>query len=435
MSATAGFREVVGGVTITGPKASGYYKLKWIEPDGKRRETDRGPSLEKARSAAIDIATRISRAAGPEAVTTLGAIKEAYLAQGHSPFGEKLLWQDGHKTQLARTLKRVLKGFEGTEALEVDRAMLDVMRSQAGTDNMVKANTSALKGMLRWGHQARYFTPVQSELLVRGGSYPAPATAASTRRPRRNTRARNTGESAEYISPEDAPSGAKVIDLARELDAFYPTWGQLAVESAANLGFRWGEEFQLVPSDVHLRGCREQEEAHVHVDWQVNSGAKAGSRRSRLTLPKGNKRRIVTITDISFTGFELERALAARVDAALREQEEGSNPDALLFPSATGKMLWHTTFTRHLHAAMRAADWPYTEWVDDRDGKTKTVYHLTWHSMRHRYARICIDDFDYTAGELMVAGGWENELTVKNRYYRSSDENRRSAAAKSRRRG
>ncbi|KAA1423555.1 hypothetical protein FE697_008125 [Mumia zhuanghuii] len=75
MSATAGFREVIGGVTITGPKASGYYKLKWIEPDGKRRETDRGPSLEKARSAAIDIATRISRAAGPEAVTTLGAIK------------------------------------------------------------------------------------------------------------------------------------------------------------------------------------------------------------------------------------------------------------------------------------------------------------------------------------------------------------------------
>jgi integrase len=333
-------------------------------------------------------------------------------------------------------LNRAPKGFEDVEALDVTRDLLDEMRAQAGTDNMVRINTSALKGMLLWGYQtrAKYFTAEQSELLISGGSRPSPKNAPATRRPRRNTRPRNAGESEQYIRTEDAPGSALVAGLGRELDKRYPLWGTLAAECAANLGFRWGEEFQLAAADVHMQGCREEDEAHVHVDWQINSGAKAGPRRSRLTLPKGNKRRIVTITDISFTGYEFEAALAARVAAALREQEAGLNDDALLFLSQTGRMLWHTTFTRHVHVAMRAAGWPYTEWVDEKDGKTKTVYHLTWHSMRHRYARICIDDFDYDEGELMMAGGWDNELTVKNRYYRSSDENRKSAAAKSRRR-
>jgi integrase len=427
-------REVIGGVTITGPNARGYYKLKWTEPDGRSVDTSGGRTVDAARATATLNAIRIAQAAGPNAVTTLHAVKDAYLAQGHSPYGHKDPWKRSHVAQLERTLNRSLRGFEDVEALDVTRELLDQMRAQGGTDNTVRANTPALKGMLLWGYRTseKYFTTKQSELLIRGGSAPSPAMAPGTRRPRRNTRPRNVGESEKYIKPEDAPGCAFVVSIGRELDKRYPLWGTLAAECAANLGFRWGEQFALTASDVHMDGCQDEPEAHVHVDWQVDSGAKAGSRRSQLTLPKGNKRRIVTLTDKSFTGYALEAELAARVEAALLEQQEGTNEDALLFPSKKGLMLWHTTFTRHLHIAMRATGWPYTEWTDDRDGKTKTVYHLTWHSLRHRYARVFVDDFGYEASELMAHGGWENELTVKNRYYRTSDENRRTGTAKSR---
>jgi integrase len=48
---------------------------------------------------------------------------------------------------------------------------------------------------------------------------------------------------------------------------------------------------------------------------------------------------------------------------------------------------------------------------------------LPWHSLRHRFARLCVDVKKMREGELMAIGGWENISTVQTRYYRSGREN------------
>lgn len=77
---------------------------------------------------------------------------------------------------------------------------------------------------------------------------------------------------------------------------------------------------------------------------------------------------------------------------------------------------------------MKAAGWPTTEWTDGNSAKT--VYHLTWHSLRHRFARNAVDIYKLEKRELMQAGGWENIATVENRYYRSGAESLLSGAEK-----
>ena len=51
---------------------SAYYRLKWQEPDGRNAATAGGRTLEDARAKATEIDVRVSMAAGPNAVTSLG---------------------------------------------------------------------------------------------------------------------------------------------------------------------------------------------------------------------------------------------------------------------------------------------------------------------------------------------------------------------------
>lgn len=423
--------DQVGAVSIYAPapgSTKNYFRLRWEEPDGSRKGTTAGRRIEEARAKATALAIRLSRAASPHAVVSMHDIVEAYLAQGRSPYKNKPVWQQTHMDQLRNSLTRSIEGDENLQAMDITREVLDRMRARGGTDNMVKAYTSALRGLLRWGYQAseHYFSPQQAELLPKGGVRPAP-TSPSQVRPYRNTGVRLSGDSIDYISNEDAPDAPLTVSLGDTLQDYFTSWGRLGVEFAANAGARWGEQFQLTAYDIHLDGCTERKFAHVHIDHQINARAKAGSRASRLTLPKGKKRRIVPIAKTSFTGYALREAVRARQTAALAEQEEGTNVDALMFPSVTGLMLWHSSFSDVIRPAMRAVGWPFQEWNDD-EGKVHYVHDLVWHSLRHRFARICVDDRNLKPGQLMAIGGWENLDTVNQRYYHSGDDNINGAA-------
>lgn len=221
--------------------------------------------------------------------------------------------------------------------------------------------------------------------------------------------------------------------LGRELSRAFPAWGRLAPEFAANCGPRWGEQFQLTADDVHPDGCPKYEAPHLHIDWQIDAGAEADS--TRRTRPKGNKTRIAPIPPRSFTGYELLTAIRKRVGAALAEQEAGTNRQALLFPATEGGLLWHSHWNaKILLPAMAAADWPLLHWTEHCErwnpearqrvkvSRERTNAELVWRSLRHRFARVAIDLYDCRPGELMALGGWENEATVQNRYYKSGEE-------------
>lgn len=430
----------IGAVTLTGPTSKGYFRLRWTEPDGTPGDTTAGRDLDAAIVKATDLDRRIGQASGPRATCSLSDVLGAFIADGHSPYKDKKRYKQAYLQHMQVTLGRGLRGMESVRAMDLDRAGCDRICQQSGTTSGVSEITTTLRSLLRWGYQNGYFTPAQVELLPRGGARPAPA------RPRTRVliddggqarRARMNGQHPDYIAEEDCPDAARLARLGASFQEQFPLWGELACEFAAGTGARWGEQFQLTAPDVHLDGCHRYTSPHVHINWQIDSSRVAGE--EGRALPKGNKTRVVPIPKRSITGYRLRRALRERIEAARNEQLAGANPQALLFPAERGGLLWHTSFSGdHLLPAMIAAGLPVQTWMihesvwDRASGRylererqeRHAVY--SWHSLRHRFARTCVDLKRMREGELMAIGGWENIGTVQTRYYRSGEENMRS---------
>jgi hypothetical protein len=265
-------------------------------------------------------------------------------------------------------------------------------------------------------------------LLPAGVGYPDPAWHRVVRfddgdeaEPREN------GNHALYVGPDDPPNAEEIRALSCALDALLPKWGAIAPDVAASCGLRWGEQFQLRASDVGTY----KGQPTLLVDWQISASARAGTNRRKR--PKGEKVRRVPIPEFGYTGYPLLQELMTRRDAALAEQAAGRNPEALLFPAKNGGLMHHSSFTSdYLHRAMEAAGWEFRHWTEetktqDEQGAVVAVVKKRrtavnpWHSLRHRYARFCIDDRNMTPHELMAAGGWEDWSVLMNRYYGTSE--------------
>ncbi|WP_341229739.1 hypothetical protein [Nocardioides salarius] len=434
--------EFVGAVRILNPCSKGYFRLKWTEPDGKPGDTSGGKTLETARTRATRENQRLSLAVGPLAVTSLRNMVDRFIAEGTSPYPHKKTqkleqWKPTQKENLRKALERCLHNHEHYRAmdLDLDRKLVDAMRAQGGTYAVVRSNTSALRAFLTWAGKKKYISWRQAEMLPRGALMPEPVfprVSVLIERADSPARLRQNGAHLSYVREEDAPSAEQVVRLRREMAELVPSWGDLAPEFAANTGARWGEQFQLTANDICLEGCADDPSAHAHVLWQVNPAGTAAA-NDRRCAPKGDKSRRIPITIESFTGYPLREGLRHRVEQARGEREAGTNPEALIFPSARGGLLWYTAFVADLLLpAMEAAGWPidvyedtWHQWDGEKFvGRTsrRRNARLPWHSLRHRFARICVDVKKLREGVLMAVGGWENIATVQNRYYRSGDD-------------
>lgn len=378
--------EIVGGVEVFAPTGrSPYHRLRWTESDGTRGDTSGGRDLRTAIDRARAIDERLCRAAGPAAMASLADVVRLYLADGRSPYSG-YEWHRSTRLQIEDQLHRCLRGHGNRRAFDVTRDLLDRMRAQAGTPTMVRINTTALRALLLWGYRHRppFFTAEQAELLPRGVVMPRPSLAG-TAAPRRRGRTRRVGEAAVYIRDEDAPSATQVTSLSKALGARFPAWGALAPELACNCGPRWGEQFQLTADDAHPDGCSQAELPHLHIDWQIDSGAHANDPGGRRCRPKGEKTRIAPLPLVSFTGSPRRPVVYSAFEAD------------------------------HLIPAMRTAGWPVHTWTEERDVwapatsrysrqvRQRTLLLLPWHSTRHRFARIAIDTYR-AAGDADGAG-------------------------------
>ncbi len=372
--------ETVGRVRVFAPTAGcPIHRLRWTEPDGTPGDTTAGRDRVAALAKATTLDQRLARAGGAAALAPLGDVLAAYLADGTSPYTDRP-WRASTRTQIKNNLTRTLRGHEQVLALDLDRALCDQMRAQAGTPHMVRINTTALRALLLWGyrHHPSYFTAEQAEYLSPGVVMPRP-TLAGTPAPPRRDRTRRVGQSSGYHQDEDAPSGAQVVALGAALEDRVGPWGRLAPEVAAGCGPRWGEQFQLTADDAHPDGCPLAQAPHLHLDWQIDAGAHAGDLAGRRCRPKGDKTRFAPLPDISFTGYPLRTALTSRRDAARAEQHDGHNPEALLFPSSRYLLWWHSAFEADvLIPAMRSAGWPLVAWTETQD---------VWDRAQRRYVR------------------------------------------------
>ncbi|MBO3084122.1 hypothetical protein [Cellulomonas fengjieae] len=418
-----------GHVTLHEPTASKpNYRLDYVDETGRRRQ----PSVGRSPAAALERAKRIdaalSRRRGGDDERSLGDLLGEYLStpvnRQRSPHGRLTgrTWQPNQFSSVTRDLRRAVKGLEDMAAWQVDRSVIDAMRTACGTPGQVTQMTGRVRGFLRWCEEQGALSAEQVGLL--------PATLAPVKRPRfsqpeprsaRPHQAPLQGRSELYVDEEDCPPRSEVLSLAAELGRAAPSWGELAVHTAVAAGPRQGEQFQLRANDIRPYGADDYD-IHIDHQWSDTPGRRAA--------PKHRKRRVVPISPVTRDGYPLLQALLDRAEQARVEQAEGRNPEALLFPAPGGGMWWPSGLSSDLLVpAMKAAGWTFTmvhETRTLRNGTSKVVavtqMDRTWHSLRHRFARDMIDYFEIKEGALMAIGGWATLEVIQARYYRTGAE-------------
>jgi MMPL family len=146
------------------------------------------------------------------------------------------------------------------------------------------------------------------------------------------------GESLLFVDPAEIPGHADVARLGRALAGRGPRGDvyELMAQLAAHSGLRWGELAALTADQV------DQAARVITVDRKV---IEIGGQQYEET-PKNRKRRRTIYPRRAPEGYPLAGQVAARVQAACREQEAGTNPLGLMFPTPKGRHWRASNFSR-----------------------------------------------------------------------------------------
>jgi integrase len=317
-------------------------------------------------------------------------------------------------------LLRISKARQVTCAQMTASILRDYLNAATKTKTRADHLKKMLGTFLRWGHTAGFFSS-QQVLLVAQIAWTPPAgstyVAASTRRE----------QSKYYYGSEDnaggeIPTHQQVIDFANQCQIKYKH-GAALIYVSANLGTRANETF-ILTSDrkVYEQGLGnyvDLKNRKVLVSWQFNE--------TEPSVPKPTKTKTRRTTIIPFleniaTGFDVYQWMKTRSAEALKEQAEGKNPLALLFPNRFGKVHRLHSFTQVvIHPASIALGWKMPAYYDT-SGKALHMYRFSLHSMRDRFGTTAADEWKYTERQLLAQGGWSDPETVRKFYLGTSDD-------------
>jgi integrase len=152
-----------------------------------------------------------------------------------------------------------------------------------------------------------------------------------------------------WVDPAEVPSDDDVARLSRALAAGrHGQRDELMANTAAYSGLRWGELTALTIPQIDQAG------RVITVDRKVVEVAG----HLYLEAPKNRKFRRTVYPRCTPAGYPLADRLAARIQAAAAEQEDGTNPLGLLFPSPAARYLRSSNFNRNvLKSAYLDAGW------------------------------------------------------------------------------
>jgi integrase len=197
------------------------------------------------------------------------------------------------------------------------------------------------------------------------------------------------GESPLFVDPAEIPGHADVAKLGRALAERGSQVYELMAQLAAYSGLRWGELAALTAGQVDHAG------RVITVDRKV---VEIGGRLYE-EAPKNRKRRRTIYPRRTPEGYPLADRVAARIRAARREQEAGTNPLALVFPSPKGKHWRANNFGRRvLMPSYRAVGWR------GEDGGRP----WTWHSLRHVFCTTALFTWQIEASDVSRLAGHSN---------------------------
>ena len=198
------------------------------------------------------------------------------------------------------------------------------------------------------------------------------------------------GESTLFVDPAEIPADADIARLAQALAAGrHGDRDELMAATAAYSGLRWGELTALTIAQVDTAA------RVIAVDRKVIEVAG----HLYLEAPKNRKRRRTIYPRTTPAGYPLAERLAARLEQARAEQDAGTNPLGLVFPSPAGKHWRSSNFNRNvLKRAYLAAGWR------DADGSGD----WTWHSLRHVFCTTALFTWKLDATDVSRMAGHAN---------------------------
>jgi len=204
------------------------------------------------------------------------------------------------------------------------------------------------------------------------------------------------------VDPAEIPAAADVARLGKALAAGrHGDRDELMAQFAAYSGLRWGELVALTVPQVDLA------RPVITVDRKVVEVAG----HLYVEAPKNRKYRQTIYPRRTPGGYPLAEKLAARLDEARAEQETGTNPLALMFPSPTGKYWRGSNFSRNvLKRAYLAIGW--------RDEKGRGMW--TWHSLRHVYCTTGLFTWKLDATDVSRMAGHANYRITLDMYVGST---------------
>ena len=202
------------------------------------------------------------------------------------------------------------------------------------------------------------------------------------------------GESALWVKPAEIPASDDIGKLGQALAAGrHGEWAELIASIAAYSGLRWGELTALTIPQV------DTDARTIAVDRKVIEVAG----RLYIEAPKNRKLRQTIYPRTTPGGYPLADKLAGRIEQSRVEQEAGSNPLGLIFPSPTGKFLRSSNFNRTiLQPAYLAAGWR------DSDGNGQ----WTWHSLRHVFCTTALFTWKLDPTDVSLMAGHANIRTT-----------------------
>jgi integrase len=202
------------------------------------------------------------------------------------------------------------------------------------------------------------------------------------------------GESALWVQPAEIPATDDVGKLGQALAAGrHGERAELMASMAAYSGLRWGELTALTIPQVAT------DARTIAVERKVIEVAG----HLYIEAPKNPKLRQTIYPRTTPGGYPLADKLAGRIEQARVEQEAGTNPLGLIFPSPTGKFLRSSNFNRTiLQPAYLAAGWR------DADGNGK----WTWHSLRHVFCTTALFTWKLDPTDVSLMAGHANIRTT-----------------------
>ena len=361
-TATRGGGEVVElgyGITVYPDREEkGRWRAVWYE-DGKRQQCEAG--TEQKLAAKLEKVTERLEADAPNMKRPGADLIRHYLDPDRLPVDER--WSRKH----ADTQRRLCERFAAPVIDAVTCQDIKTGHTQKivnaaptpGEGNRVHRMISALVSAgLEGGYLA---SPRLAKVHWQAGDRELPAPQVTV-----------AGESGLWVGPAEIPAGGDIGKLGRALAAGrHGERDELMVNTAAYSGLRWGELAALTIAQV------DQADRVITVDRKVVEVAG----HLYVEAPKCRKYRRTIYPRRTPDGYPLAGRLAARIEEARAEQEAGTNPLGLIFPSPKGKHWRSSNFNRGvLQRAYLAIGWR------DAEGNGR----WTWHSLRHVFCTTAL---------------------------------------------